>query len=221
MGERQKSAKLVGIGKVWWGTIWYDFCMTDVQLYDSSAEAYDRVQYSRPDYAAAIEKIVEFASEHLSSGGALADFCCGTGSVSKRIAEAVGGLGKVVLVDINPQFLEIAKDSNILSSQLETVCGDILSADIPGSVDVVLSAFAYHHVPDADKAAYIGKMKDSLKPGGIVLWAEIYSPNREQTISYYDKLFLSVPEALQAPELRRFLSETAHKDYLQGAQDDS
>ena len=60
------------------------------------------------------------------------------------------GLDKVVLIDINKQFLNIALDSNIKADRVETIEGDILDVKFTQETDAVLSVFAYHHVPDKD-----------------------------------------------------------------------
>jgi ubiquinone/menaquinone biosynthesis C-methylase UbiE len=186
--------------------------MTDVGLYVSDADAYNQIQASRPDYSKAIEQVVKFAKMHLPPNAVVADFCCGTGSVTKLITEAKAGVRKAILIDTNEEFLKIAKSSGIKSLELETKLGNILDVSLKNEADLVLSIFAYHHVPDNAKQRFIEQVKSTIKPEGILILGEIYSPNREATISYYNNVFSAVPQSQQSIKLRKFLEETARSE---------
>jgi ubiquinone/menaquinone biosynthesis C-methylase UbiE len=184
--------------------------MNDVELYSSQTGLYDQIQDSRPDYSKAIDKVVGFAVEVLKGkeSAVITDFCCGTGRISKVIAEKLGGVEKVNLIDINSKFLEIAKDSGIQTKTLLTSV-DILEAKVVNEADVVLAVFAYHHVVDEKKNEFLQKAKEALKFGGYLILAEIYMPDREITIEYYKELYKSVPEEKKSEELHDFLMQTA------------
>jgi len=186
--------------------------MNDVDLYTNKTDSYNQIQNSRPDYTESIETVVQYAKKYIPSRAIVAAFCCGTGSVAKTISEVVDGLDKVVLIDINKHFLNIALDSNIKTDRVETIEGDILDVKFTQVADAVLSIFAYHHVPDKDKDKFVKQIKQALKPKGILILGEIYMPDRETTISYYNDLLLSVPKGLQTPTLKKFLEETAKSE---------
>jgi ubiquinone/menaquinone biosynthesis C-methylase UbiE len=182
----------------------------DIDLYESSADRYDEFQMLRPDYADAKKAFLELATKHLKDKKhiSLIDFCSGTGADTKLLAENIS-ISQATLIDINKEFLEIAKNSNI-KTNIKTIVSDILVAGIRPEADVVISMFAYHHISDDKKAGFIKKMKEALKPGGIVLLGEIYMPDKATTIEYYKQLYGSISE--KSPMLEKFLMQTAQSE---------
>ena len=51
-----------------------------------------------------------------------------------------------------------------------------------------------------------------MKVGGILLLGEIYSPNKETTLAYYEHLIEAIPPRVRTPELEKFLNQTAESD---------
>jgi ubiquinone/menaquinone biosynthesis C-methylase UbiE len=148
--------------------------MTDIKAY-SEYENYMKFQKCRPDYVQAISKTIKLAKESVKNNKeiVLADFCCGTGSNTKEFADEIGGIKRSILVDINENFLRIAKDSGIKSKSIEIQNIDILKTKFKKECDLVFSIFAYHHVEDDKKQQYIAQIKKSIKSGGILVLTEI------------------------------------------------
>lgn len=186
---------------------------SDVELYENSTQDYDKLQSLRPDYMGAKAALLELALKHLAGNFNLviADFCCGTGINTKMLAGRLP-VAKAVLVDINNDFLEIAKKSGI-NAEVETVPMDILKVDFHAGADAVISMFAYHHVPDENKMDFISQAKDALKDGGLLFLGEIYSPGKTTTLEYYKYLYSSIPK--KSPELEQFLMQTAQSDHFE------
>ncbi|MDP3882308.1 MAG: class I SAM-dependent methyltransferase [Nanoarchaeota archaeon] len=184
--------------------------MVDIEVY-SHQEDYMKFQNLRPDYIKAITVSLDLAKKYVADKEEviLADFCCGTGSNSKEFASLLNGLRKVILVDINGGFLEIAKKSGIKSKDLILQESDILEASFLKECNIVLSIFAYHHVPDEKKQLYINKIKECLKDKGILVLTEIYFNNKNNCMEYYKKLFESIPSDKTIPGLKKFLQQTA------------
>lgn len=187
--------------------------MTEIELYEQSADKYEELQEKRPDYVYARKAFFDLVSIHFKNKEPLviADFCSGTGNNSLLISQRFP-TKKVTLIDINKQFLDIAMKSGIQASEIVSVQSDILKVDLKGEHDLVISMFAYHHVPDQDKAKYIEIAKDALKVGGILLLGEIYSPDKETTLAYYEHLLQAIPERVRTPELEKFLRQTAESE---------
>lgn len=187
--------------------------MTDIELYEQSADKYEELQERRLDYVYARKAFFDLVSVHFKNKGQLviADFCCGTGNNSLLISQRFP-VKKVTLIDINKQFLDIAMKSGIQASEIVPVQSDILKVDLKGEHDLVISMFAYHHVPDQDKTKYLEVAKDALKIGGILLLGEIYSPDKQITLAYYEHLLQAIPERIRTPELEKFLRQTAESD---------
>lgn len=164
----------------------------------------------RPDYSRAKTIFLDLAIKYLKGKKdiSLVDFCSGTGADTKLIADHLE-IGNAMLLDINEEFLEIAKRSNI-QAKVVTKTGDVLSHNYLPSADAVISMFAYHHVSDDRKALYVQKAKDALKPGGILILGEIYMPDKKTTLDYYKQLYASIPQ--KSEELESFLMQTARSE---------
>jgi putative AdoMet-dependent methyltransferase len=187
--------------------------MSDIDLYSHSYNQYEELQEKRPDYTHARRAFLDLALVQLKDKApvSITDFCCGTGNNTKLLAEHVT-IGKATLIDINKRFLESALQSQIKAREVVTIESDILKAQLAPEYDLVISMFAYHHVPDADKGKYIEVVKSALKPGGILLLGEIYSPDKNTTRAYYSHLLEAIPASERTPELETFLRQTAESE---------
>jgi ubiquinone/menaquinone biosynthesis C-methylase UbiE len=184
--------------------------MTDILAYNK-AENYMRFQERRPDYVHAIDTSLELARKYTKGKTqmVMADFCCGTGSNTLEFAASVGGIAKVILIDINERFLDIAKSSGIQSKSIETKNENILTAILKKECDLVLSIFAYHHVEDKEKQKYVEQIKTALMTGGILVLTEIYLKDQDACIAYYKNLYNAIPSNKRIPGLKEFLLQTA------------
>ncbi len=187
--------------------------MSDIDLYTIQPDRYDELQHMRPDYVGAQEAFISFISKYLGDKKeiSIVDFCSGEGKDTRLVCDRIS-VDSARLIDVNGDFLRIAKQKGIKAKNIVTIQSDILSADVGSHSDVVVSMFAYHHVRDADKAVYVQKVTDALKPGGILILGEIYTPNKETTLSYYDHLLDSIPKASETPDLQTFLKQTAQSE---------
>ena len=167
----------------------------------------------RPDYVGAQKAFIDLAVQHLNGKQniSVADFCCGTGQDTKTLAGHVK-IDKATLIDINKDFLRIAKEKDIGVHNIVTICSDILEADVSANNDLVISMFAYHHVPNNRKADYLKKAKEALKPGGLLLLGEIFMQSKADTLKYYEDLIASIPGSKDNPALVSFLRQTAQSD---------
>ena len=93
----------------------------------------------------------------------LAILGCGTGSDLQQVDPAVTEV--VVGVDINPDYLEIAKGrSSALGPRLHLVCGDVLTAELPPvQLDLVHAALLLEYV---DQVSLFQRMYQWLSPDG-------------------------------------------------------
>jgi putative AdoMet-dependent methyltransferase len=186
--------------------------MPDIDAY-IEFKKYLKFQQCRPDYNLAISQSIKFAKKYSDKRNlVVADFCCGTGSNTKLLANTLGSISKSILIDINKGFLEIAKKSNIKSKKVVIYHSDILKADLNKEADIVLSIFAYHHISDKKKLKYISQIKNCLKTNGILILAEIYFENRSQRIKYYDMLYESISKNKRINGLDNFLKQTAKSE---------
>src|SRR4051794_13419440 len=114
--------------------------MSSIDLYDSSPDSYDALQHKRPDYVGAQQAFVDLATKYLKGKNdiSVVDFCCGVGKDARLLSEHVS-VGRAVLIDVNAEFLKLAKKQGIKATKLETIESDILRAHISADNDVVIS----------------------------------------------------------------------------------
>lgn len=101
----------------------------------------------------------------LEVGQRVVDYGSGTGLFTGVLAEAVGGSGEVVAVDIVPAFVEQVRAENAASPQVRV---QLASARDPGleagRYDLIFMCDVYHHV---EYPLTIGQaLFDALRPGG-------------------------------------------------------
>ena len=102
-------------------------------------------------------------------GMTVADLGAGTGYFSVHLAKAVGEKGRVLAIDIEPNFIkymrERAEKAHI--TQIEPVLASPEDPKLPEhGVDVVLIVDTWHHIDD--RLQYLVTLAAGLKPGGRV-----------------------------------------------------
>ncbi len=177
-------------------------------------DKYLAYQQCRPDYPKAIEMALSLAKNHVigKQKVSLADFCCGVGSNTDSLAKELGGITKATLIDKNPGFLGKARKAGIQAKELDFRCQNILDVNLEQEYDLVLSIFAYHHIPDRSKHIFVQKVCDGLKSNGALILAEIYLPTKQDCLTYYRELFKAIPKERTIPGLKEFLDQTARSD---------
>lgn len=129
----------------------------------------------------------------LSEGDHVADLGAGSGHYSMAAAKVVGGAGKVFVIDIKKDLLDVVRMNAEKSGikNIEIIWGDI--EEVNGtrlrdqSVDAVIVSNVLFQVKD--KAGLVTETKRILKPGGKVLvvdWSESFNnlgPHTSQVFS--------------------------------------
>ena len=103
----------------------------------------------------------------LAPDAKIADIGSGTGYFSVRLAHAVPK-GRVYGVDTEPDMVKYLADRARRErlANVVAVAGRPDDSALPEKVDLVLMVDVYHHI--ADREAYFGRLRGSLKPGARV-----------------------------------------------------
>ena len=140
-----------------------------------SAATYDLA--TRLVYGRRYDEIAAAIAAEAPAGGAVLDVGSGSGEVMLRLARRVPTL-RLTGVDVDPGMLAVAerKAARLPAASRPTfVAADAASLPMDdASVDLVVSSFAAHHLPD--RHAALAEMMRVLKPGGRVIIWDIASP---------------------------------------------
>ncbi len=97
------------------------------------------------------------------------DLGCGSGQLALRLAATARSM---VAVDLSRAMLERlekqADDAGL--TNVETILAALQTLELPaGSVDVIVSNYAFHHLRDPQKAEVLKRAARWLRPGGVVV----------------------------------------------------
>ncbi len=134
---------------------------------------------------------------------AVLDYGCGTGSATPCLLDALG-VERVIGVDSSERTLEVARGahgsarSEFVASSAFTPRGDLPLAYCNG---------VFHHVPLANRARVVRRIRDSLRPGGLFALWENYPWNPGARYVMWRIPFDRGAQMLSAPASRRLLVE--------------
>lgn len=119
---------------------------------------------------------------NIKAGSVVADVGCHEGYMTVKLANAVGGSGKVYAVDVEQYKLDRLK--NHLEARKITnvslVKGDYDNPKLPArSLDAVIILDTYHEMDDHDEI--LQHIKTSLKPGGRLVICEPIADERKNS----------------------------------------
>ena len=133
------------------------------QVAGTAPEMHER--YIIPAFITTYQEFVALAALH--GGERVLDVACGTGGVTRRVAQAVGAAGKVVGIDVNEGMLSMARTVPQRHDRppIEWHHSDATALPFPhAAFDVVLCQHGLEFF--ADRAAGLREMARVLVPGG-------------------------------------------------------
>lgn len=124
----------------------------------------------------------------IREGHKVLDLAGGTGDLTAKISPLVGEKGSIVLADINPSMLQIAKERLLdrgIFNNLSVVEANAEALPFEDNTfDRILIGFGLRNVTHKDKA--LTSMFRVLKPGGRLLILEFSKPTLEPLQKIYD-----------------------------------
>ena len=128
-----------------------------------------------------------FQATGLRPGGRALDLACGTGSLTRDLAERVGPEGYVLGIDFSKEMIGAAKKRPM--SNVDYVLGDAtdLQGVEDGSFDAATIAYGARNIPNLD--ALFGEMARAVRPGGRAVCLEIARPRGRFFATFYGLWF--------------------------------
>jgi ubiquinone/menaquinone biosynthesis C-methylase UbiE len=98
---------------------------------------------------------------------------CGTGAFARCLAEHAE---QVVALDLSTEMIRVARSRSSSFRNIEFHLADATSWDFPAAhFDCIAAIATLHHLPLGEM---ILKLKDALKPGGVLMVLDLFEPER-------------------------------------------
>ncbi len=113
---------------------------------------------------------------HIAEGMTVMDVGCGMGYFTIPMARMAGERGRVIAADLQPEMLDgmlrNAVEAGVEKRVEPRLCGQksMNIGDLSGQIDFVILFMMLHEVPDRERLVW--EVRDALKPGGRLLFAE-------------------------------------------------
>ena len=130
----------------------------------------------------------------LKTGMVVLDVGCGTGAISRDIANIVGDSGKVIGIDNTKKFIESGKQTYKHIHNLELIHVDLFEFEPKEKFDLIVSARVLQWLNNPEEALL--KMKTLLKSNGQISILDYnherleWNPRPPQSMELFYKIFL-------------------------------
>src|SRR5882762_6011126 len=144
--------------------------LTLEQEWDRRVEKWHSHVTSAAAFGQILDRVICLSSP--DPADACVDLGAGTGFVTTALAPVVSS---VLAVDISAVMAAALAERAARDGlpNVSTQVGDLRQFDLPpASVDLVVSSYVLHHLPDADKRALVARAAQWLRPGGRLVIAD-------------------------------------------------
>jgi len=137
-------------------------------LYKEKAESYESEEWTQ-EMSSVVEAMIS-AKIPFHEQMHVMDFGAGTGLLSAAVAPMVK---KITAVDISEAMLEKLTAKKELKNKVHGLCQDIMVNPIDEKFDLIMTAFAMHHVEDTNKL--IESFAAHLQRGALIALVDVDS----------------------------------------------
>lgn len=138
------------------------------------------------------------------------DFGCGIGGMTRHIARAFAG-ARLTGADVSSESIAMAQEVHADLATYVHIEGHRLPLE-DDSVDLALAACVFHHIPPAERGAWVRDLHRVIRPGGSLIIYE-HNPVNPMTRKVvrdcpFDEDAILLPQA----ETRNLLQQAAFRD---------
>ncbi|MDA8265929.1 MAG: methyltransferase domain-containing protein [Actinomycetota bacterium] len=134
------------------------------RFWNRQAASWDHGAGNNPGLVKVVKTVLAEAAPGASDHAV--DLGCGSGQVTLALARRSAS---VLAIDVSQKMIDLLLD-NARRQQITNVEGRAIPIEqldfAPGSIDLVVSNYALHHLRDADKAQVVRQVFSWLRPGG-------------------------------------------------------
>jgi ubiquinone/menaquinone biosynthesis C-methylase UbiE len=132
----------------------------------------------------------------LSGASRVLDLGCGTGVLTRSIADKVNSGGQAVGIDAAAKMIQVARKKRATDNcRFEVMAAESLSFE-DATFDAVVSSLFFHHVPLDLKEKALSEAFRILRPGGRLVIADMHIPTTWMgaLVSHVSRWFFMQPQ---------------------------
>jgi tRNA (cmo5U34)-methyltransferase len=170
------------------------------RFFDELGAGYDgAIERCVPRYREMLASILTYIPETPTPRRVL-DLGCGTGNLSALVAERFPG-AIVVSVDISIEILKALASRHDDEHRPRVARADMRQLPVAnGTVDLIVSSIAIHHLVDDDKRALFSEIHRALRPGGVFTYSDQFAGATDDLYARHMAIWRERAAALGAPD---------------------
>ena len=154
--------------------------ITNTGLYQQPAQIYDAMMGTDLEVRIFMAVVKEIKKNIKGDKNFILDLCCGTGIVANMLRDLKGI--KFVGVDINKNFLRLAKKKLERNKNFSFLLGDAAHYKTNQKFNIVLLTSAYHHIENRFKSRLLKNIRKFLmKDGVLIIYEKAIPPYSNKT----------------------------------------
>ncbi|MFA4881088.1 MAG: class I SAM-dependent methyltransferase [Candidatus Doudnabacteria bacterium] len=162
-------------------------------LYMKKADLYDRILSDFPYVEKTFDKILLALKDYIGSKGEveILEFGFGTGLLTEKIAK-LEKVSYLTGIDPSGDFYSCARKRLKRYKKVRLIKKDAISYKHPHPVDIIVTSFTYHHIPDAKKLTFLKSAVENLKAEGILILGDEFISsfrNKKEKIKSIKKFY--------------------------------
>lgn len=193
--------------------------------YMLNAAKYDRILPAFPYVPEMFMQMIYLIKEYAEKKGEaeILEYGFGTGLFTLKIAQMKNAV--ITAVDPSPQFYPQARKRLNKFKNINLLQKDAVNYKHTHPVEIIVTTFTYHHIPDDQKQKFIQSAANNLKPGGILFIGDEFIPpfkNQTEKIKAIKKLYACFAEYFEqanAPQEAIDVWQESLKESLQGVEE--